>query len=193
MPIKGMTYASQTPDQQIPAQKCIGAERPVGDALEGDRDEQRDDDRIEDHRRQNGRGRRMEMHDVDRLEPRQGTGKKRRDDGKVFRHVIGDGEGRQRAPRHQELLADFHDFDQLGGVAVQIDHIGGFFGRLRAGVHGQGHVRLGQGRGIVRAVAHHGHQLSLGLLLPDVGELGLRCGLGEKVIDPRLLWRWSRR
>ena len=75
----------------------------------------------------------------------------------------------------------------LGRVTVQVHHVGRFFGRLRAGVHGDSDVGLGQGRGIVGAVAHHSDQFPLGLLLADIRQLGLRCSLREEVIHPRLL------
>ena len=58
--------------------------------------------------------RRREMHYVQRPQLRIEGEEHGRDDGKVFRHVISDGEGRQRAARHQQLLADLHDLDQLG-------------------------------------------------------------------------------
>jgi hypothetical protein len=39
---------------------------------------------------------------------------------------------RQSAARHQKLLADLDDFDQLGRIAVEIDHVARFLGRLRS-------------------------------------------------------------
>src|ERR1039458_9549856 len=35
----------------------------------------------------------------------------RRDDGKIFRHVVGDAERGERAARDEQLLPDFDDFD----------------------------------------------------------------------------------
>jgi hypothetical protein len=43
--------------------------------------------------------------------------------------------------------------------------------------------RPGPGRGVVGAVAHHGDQLAFRLFLANVGELGFRRRLGDKVVD----------
>ena len=128
----------------------------------------------------------MQIHDVQRFQPRQCSGEHRRDDREVFGHVVGNGEGRQRAAGHEQLLTDLHDLDELGGVAIEVHHVARFLGGLRARVHGHADIGLGQGGGIVGAVAHHGHELPVGLLLADVGELGFRRGLGDEIIDPRL-------
>ena len=56
----------------------------------------------------------------------------------------------------------------------------------RAGVHGDADVGLGQRRGVVGAVARHGDELAALLLLADVGQLGLRRGLGDEVVDAGL-------
>ena len=50
---------------------------------------------------------------------------------------------------HQQLLADLDNLDQLGRIAVEVDHVAGFFGCLRARVHGDADVGLGEGRGVV--------------------------------------------
>ena len=52
-----------------------------------------------------------------------GGGEGGRDDGEVLGHVVGDAEGGQRAARHQQLLADLHDLDELGRVGVEVDHV----------------------------------------------------------------------
>ncbi len=105
---------------------------------------------------------------------------------KILGDIVGDAEGGQRAPGHQHLLAGLDDLDQLGGVGVQVHHVAGLLGRLGPGVHGHRDIRLGQGRGIVGAVAGHGHQSALALVFADQGELGLRRGLGEEVVHPGL-------
>ena len=64
----------------------------------------------------------------------------------------------------EELLADLHDLDQLRRVRVEVDHVPGFLGRLGAGVHGHADVGLGQGGGVVGAVAGHGDEVAAGLL-----------------------------
>ena len=122
------------------------------------------------------------MHDIKHTQGRIGDGEGSRDDGEVLRDIVGNAEGGQCAARHQQLLADLHDLDQLGGVAVQVDHVGGLPGGLGAGVHSHGHIRLGQGRGVVGAVAGHGDQPAAGLGIPDQLELGLGSGLGQEVI-----------
>ena len=48
-------------------------------------------------------------------------------------------------------------------------------------------VGLGQGRGVVGAVAGHGHEVAAGLLGLDAGHLVLGRGLGEEVVDAGLL------
>ena len=55
----------------------------------------------------------------------------------------------------------------LVGLRVEVDHVAGLLGRLRAGVHGHADVGLGQRRRVVGAVAGHRHQLALGLLVLD--------------------------
>ena len=85
----------------------------------------------------------MQVHDVELVEDGEGYGEHRGDDGEVLGDVVGDGEGGERAAGHEELFADGYDLDELGGVAVEIDHVAGFFGGLRAGVHGYAYVGLG--------------------------------------------------
>ena len=48
-------------------------------------------------------------------------------------------------------------------------------------------VGLGQGRGVVGAVAGHGHQVAAGLLGSDAGHLVLGRGLGHEVVDAGLV------
>ena len=56
------------------------------------------------------------------------------------------------------------DLDQLGRVAVEVDHVAGLARRLRARVHGDADVGLGQRRRVVGAVAAHRDQPALRLL-----------------------------
>ena len=107
-------------------------------------------------------------------------------DREVLGHVVGDGEGRDRATRDEQLLADGDDLEQLGRVGVQVDHVGRFLGRRGAAVHGQAHVRLGERRSVVRAVTGHGHEVAVGLLLADEADLVLRLGLGDEVVHAGL-------
>ena len=88
----------------------------------------------------------------------------------------------QRAAGHQQLLADLDDLDQLGGIAVEIDHVAGLARRHGAGVHRHADIGLRQRRRVVGAVAAHRHQLALRLLVADQLQLRLRRGLREEVV-----------
>ena len=70
------------------------------------------------------------------------------------------------------------------GIAVEVDHVAGLARRHRAGIHGHAHVSLGQRRGIVRAVAAHGDELALGLLLADQVQLVLGRCLRQEIVHP---------
>ena len=113
------------------------------------------------------------------------SGERRRDDGEILRHVVGDAEGRQRAARHEKLLADLDDLDQLGRVRVEVDHVARFFRRLRARIHGDRDVGLGEGGRVVGAVAGHGDQPPAFLMLADQLELGFGRRFGEEVVHAR--------
>lgn len=54
--------------------------------------------------------------------------------------------------------------------------------RLRAAVHRHAHVSLRQRRGVVGAVAHHGHQLARPLFAAYVFELVFGSGFGDEVV-----------
>ncbi len=82
----------------------------------------------------------------------------------------------------KQLLADLDDFDELGRVRVEVDHVPGLFGRLRPGVHRDADVGLRQGRCVVRAVAGHRHEPAAGLLAANQGHLVLGGGLGQEVV-----------
>ena len=120
--------------------------------------------------------RRGQVHDVQRARaPGTSTDERRRDDREILGDVVGDAEGRQRAARDQELLADLDDLDELRRVRVEVHHVAGLLGRLRAGVHGDADVGLRQRGRVVGAVAGHRDQVPAGLLLADQGELRLRA------------------
>ena len=90
------------------------------------------------------------------------------------------------AARHQELLADLDDLDELGRIGVEVDHVAGLARRHRAGVHGDADIGLGERRRVVGAVAAHGDELALGLLVADELQLVLGRRLGEEVVDAGL-------
>ena len=110
----------------------------------------------------------FQMHHVEHLQLRIGGDENGRQDGEIFGDIVGDRERRQRAASDQQLLADLDDFDELGGVAVEIDHVAGLARRLRAGLHGDADIGLRQSRRVVGAVAAHRHQPAIGLDLADI-------------------------
>jgi len=63
---------------------------------------------------------------------------------KYFRDVVGDREGGERALVISSLLADLDDLDQLGRVAVEVDHFTGLARSHRAGIHGDADIGLGE-------------------------------------------------
>ena len=92
----------------------------------------------------------------------------------------------KRAARDQQLFADLDNLNELGGIGVEIDHVPGFFGGLRAGVHGHADVGLRQSRRVVRSIAGHGDELSLLLLALDECHLVFGLGFREKIVDSGL-------
>ncbi len=127
--------------------------------------------------------RRRQVHDVERVERRVRRGERGRDDREVLRDVVGDAERRERAARHEELLADLDDLDELGRVRVEVDHVAGLLRRLRAGVHRDGDVGLRERGRVVRAVAGHRDEAAALLVIADERELRLGRRLGEEVVD----------
>ena len=122
------------------------------------------------------------MHHVEHAQLRVDRGEQRRQDREVLGHVVGDGKGGERATGHQQFLANLHHVQQLGRVAVEVDHVGRFAGSLGAIVHRHAHVSLGQGRGIVGAVAAHSDQTAVVLFVANAREFFLWRGFGEHVI-----------
>ncbi len=102
---------------------------------------------------------------------------------KVFRHVVGDRERGQRAASHQKLLADLDDLDELGRIRVEVHHVPCFASGLGAGVHGDADIGLGECGRVIGAVAAHGDELALGLLLANEPQLFLGRGLGQEIVD----------
>ena len=117
------------------------------------------------------------------------AGEHRRDDGEVLRDVVGDRERRERAARDQQLLADLDDVDELRRVGVEVDHVPGFLGRLRAGVHRDADVGLRERGRVVGAVAGHRDEAAAPLLLLDERHLLFGRRFGEEVVDAGFLRR----
>src|SRR5256885_2326943 len=173
-------------NKKIPAQQSGCTERAVTNAPQRQRNKRDDNQRVENHGGKNGGLRRREMHDVEYAELGKSDREHSGDDGEIFRDVIGDGKRCEGATSDEELFSDFHDFDELGRVGIEIDHVAGFFRGLRAGVHRHTYVSLSQRRRIIRAVAGHGDEAAFGLLPFDKRHLVFRLCFGEKVIDTRL-------
>ncbi len=126
------------------------------------------------------------MHHVQHCQPRIEHHEHRRDDREIFGDVVGDREGGERAAGHQQLLAQADHLDQLGRIAVEIDHVARLARGLGAGVHRHADIGLGQSGRVVGAVAAHRDQLAAGLLLADQRQLVLGRRLSEEIVDPGL-------
>ena len=187
MPTNGSDDAAEAVDGEVAAQHRGGGRGGVLHAAQGQGDQRDDDERVEDHRREDGRLGAGQPHDVELVQAAVHAGEHGRDDREVLRDVVGDGEGRQGAAGDEQLLADLDDLDELGRVGVEVDHVAGLLGRRRARVHRHAHVCLGQCRGVVGAVPGHRDEPPAILLLADQRHLVLGRGLGEEVVDARLL------
>src|SRR5208282_5672174 len=93
-------HAADTPDQQILPQERVRTQRLVADSSKSDRNKQRDDQRVKYDGRKNRRSRRVQMHNVDLLQPWQRPSEQRRDNREIFRNVIRNRERRESAARH---------------------------------------------------------------------------------------------
>ena len=89
----------------------------------------------------------------------------------------------KRPAGDEQLFADFDDLDQLRRIGVEVHHVAGFLGGLRAGVHGHADIRLGQRGRVVGAVAGHGdHACRPACSLRMQRQLVFRLGLREEII-----------
>lgn len=158
----------------------------VLNALQRGRDQRDDNERVIDDGRKNRGQWACQTEDVERAKARVDRREQGRDDSEVLRHVVSHREGRERTAGHEQLLANTHDLDELGGAGVEVDHVAGLLGSLGSGVHGHGDVRLGERRRVVGAVAGHGDQVTLTLELADLLEFALGGGLGQEVVNAGL-------
>ena len=85
--------------------------------------------RVENDGAQDGAGRAVQVHDVQRRDRRERRHQHRGNDGEIFRDVVGDAERRERAARDQQLFPDFDDLDELRRIGVEVDHVAGFLAR----------------------------------------------------------------
>src|SRR3954453_13750458 len=178
---------AESVDPQVPAQQRARRRRRVPHAAQRQRDERDDDQRVEHDRRRDRRRRAVQAHDVEVPQAGVDADEHGRQHGEVLRHVVGDGEGGQRAPGEEQLLADLDDLDELGRVGVQVDHVPGLLGGRGPGVHRHADVGLGERRGVVGTVAGHRDELAALLLLLDQRHLVLRGRLGQEVVHAGLL------
>ena len=128
----------------------------------------------------------VQMHDVERRDRREGRHQHRGNDREIFRHIVRDAERRQRTARDQHLFPDLDDVEQLGRIAVEIDHVAGFARGLRAGVHRHADIGLRERGRVVRAVAGHGDEMAVGLFLANAFQLLLRRRLRHEIVHARL-------
>ena len=80
--------------------------------------------------------------------------------------------------------------DGVGGdaqVAAHEGEVAGFDGDVGAGAHGDAEVGLGEGGGVVDAVADHGDDLAVGLQAADDVDLVGGQHLGDHVVDADLV------
>ena len=135
----------------------------------------------------------MQLHDVQRRYGGEGGHQHRGNNREIFRHIVGDAERRQRTARDEHLLPDFNDVEQLGWIAVEIDHVPGFARGLRAGVHRHADVRLCQGGRVVRSVAGHRDKTAFGLFVANAAKFVLRRRLRHEIVHAGLGGDGSRR
>src|ERR1700733_8272331 len=105
--------AAYAVDPDVPAQDGRGAGRAESHAAQRQRDQGHDHQRVEDDGRQHSALGTMEFHDVERVELRVGSDEQGGNDGEVLGYVVGDGEGGERTPGDQELLADLDHVNEL--------------------------------------------------------------------------------
>ena len=128
----------------------------------------------------------MQPHDIQRCQLRDGYHKQSGNNRKVFSHVICYKERGQRTARHQQLFTDFHNFNQLRRIIIQVHHITGFLCSLRTAIHSNAHICLCQCRSIICTVSHHCHQFTGLLLFLDIFHLIFRLSLSYKIIHTSL-------
>src|ERR1700719_485360 len=123
-------------DQQVALQQSRRTKRAVAHAAQSERDQGDDDQSVENYGGKDGRLRRAQVHYVQGGQHGKGSSKHRGNDREIFGHIVRDRKRSQGTARNQELLTNFHDFDQLRGVGIEVDHVSGFFRGLRSRVHG---------------------------------------------------------
>src|ERR1035437_253632 len=177
--------AAQAVDEQIALQNGKRANRFELHAAQRERNQCDDDEGVENDRAQNRAVRAVQVHDVERRDGGERDHQHRGNDGEIFRHIVRDAERGQRTARDEQLFADLDDLDELRRIRVEVHHIAGFFGGLRAGVHGHADIGLREGRGVIGAVADHGDHAPATLFFADEREFVFGRGLGQKIVHAR--------
>src|ERR1035441_6133576 len=114
---------AQAVNEQVALKHGEGADGRVFDAAQGQGNQGDNNEGVENDGAQDGAGRAVQAHDVQGRNGRERDHQHGGHDGEVFGNVVGDAEGGKRAARDEELLPDFDDLDELGGVAVEIHHV----------------------------------------------------------------------
>ena len=168
MPMNGTISAAQAVDQQVAAQQRGGADGAVAHALQRQRDQEDDDQRVEDHRRQDRRRRARQPHHVERAAA---AGRSSTKAAGMMAKYLATSLAIEKVVSEPRVISSCLPVSttsiSLVGLRVEVDHVAGLLGRLRAGVHRHRHVGLRQRRRVVGAVAGHRHQPALGLVLAD--------------------------
>src|ERR1035441_6868384 len=114
---------AQAVNEQVALKHGEGADGRVFDAAQGQGNQRDNDEGVENDGAQDGAGGAVQAHDVKGRNGRERGHQHGGDDGEVFGDVVGDAERSERAACDKELLPDFDDLDELGGVAVQVHHV----------------------------------------------------------------------
>ena len=157
---------AQTVDEQVAPQQLARRRGPERHAPQRERDERHDDQRVEDDRRQDRALGRGEAHDVEAVEL--GIDARRTAPGTIAKYFATSLaiENVVIEPRvMSSCLPMAMTSSSLVGSESRSTMLAASLRGRRAAVHGQADVGLGEGRGVVRAVAGHRHEVALGLLL----------------------------
>ena len=84
------------------------------------------------------------------------------------------------------LSGAINDVEQLGRVAVEIDHVARFARGLRSGIHRDAHIGLRERRSVIRPITGHGDEMAVRLFLTDPLQFLFRGRLGHEIVYTRL-------
>src|ERR1041385_7122867 len=101
-PDKGKNNSAESIDEQVALEDCQRADWFVGHAAQCQGNQRDDDQRVENDGTENRARGTAQPHNIERSDRGECCHKHRRNDGKVFRDVVGDAERGQRAARSEE-------------------------------------------------------------------------------------------